>query len=91
MKLAVGEEKTLMFELTGEDLQLVDPTGATVLIHGDWSLSCEEATATFAICSVCSCEIVSCRCTCCDVECVVYSMSNCTACPTRHLKQYQHQ
>lgn len=29
VKLAVGEEKTVTFELTGEDLQLVDATART--------------------------------------------------------------
>lgn len=53
MKLAVGEEKTVTFELTGEDLQLVDATGAYVLIHGEWMVFCGEASASFAILGVC--------------------------------------
>lgn len=53
MKLAVGEEKTVTFELTGEDLQLVDATGAYVLIHGEWTVFCGEASASFAILGVC--------------------------------------
>ena len=59
VKLAVGEEKTVTFELTGEDLQLVDATGAYVLIHGEWTVFCGEASASFAILGVCwSCVLL---------------------------------